>query len=105
MLQRGLRCFSNDSASTFPPNIPGLPPEVKAREILGYVDNSYLLIGLRFGIIGCTFFSLLIVTSIGIAFGLMRSGAALLTIGCIAGMQSAVRIESRQSNVRRRHSR
>jgi len=140
VLRGGLLGFGNEAASTFPPNIPGLPPEVKTREILGYVDNSYLLTGLRFGIIGCTFFSLLVVTSILISFGLMRNGAALffpqerfvflafsatmiavsleiltvfssydfmfwllLTIGSIAGMQSAVRVAMRQSRVRRRN--
>ena len=138
VLRGGLLGFGNEAASTFPPNIPGLPPEVKAREILGYVDNSYLLTGLRFGIIGCTIFSLLVVTSIVASFGLMRNGSALffphesfvfaafsatmiavaleiltvfssydfifwllLTIGCIAGMQSAVRVEMRPSRIRR----
>ncbi len=52
VLKGGPLGYGTEAVSSFPPNIPGLPTSAKARETLGIVDNSYLLIGLRFGWIG-----------------------------------------------------
>jgi len=70
--------FGTEAVSTFPPNIPGLPASAKARDILGIVDNSYLLTGLRFGWIGLSLFLLLIFGSIVTAIRLRRSAGMIL---------------------------
>lgn len=52
VVRAGLFGYGTQAVSSFPPNIPGLPPSARAAETLGIVDNSYLLFGLRFGWIG-----------------------------------------------------
>ncbi|MEO1525173.1 MAG: O-antigen ligase family protein [Planctomycetota bacterium] len=48
----GVFGYGTEAVSSFPPNIPGLPTEASSRERLGIVDNSFILVGLRFGLIG-----------------------------------------------------
>ncbi|MEL6104513.1 MAG: O-antigen ligase family protein [Planctomycetota bacterium] len=48
----GVFGYGTENVSSFPPNIPGLPTEASSRERLGIVDNSFILVGLRFGLVG-----------------------------------------------------
>jgi hypothetical protein len=70
--------FGTDAVSSFPPNIPGLPANKKARQLLGIVDNSYLLIGLRYGWIGLGLFMSLLGGTIFTAIQLRRSAGMIL---------------------------
>ncbi len=77
VLKGGLFGYGDEASSTFPPNIPGLPANAESRKILGYVDNSYLLIGLRLGILGCAFFTAIVISAITNAIRLTREGSEL----------------------------
>lgn len=87
VIRGGFFGYGTDAVSSFPPNIPGLPKSARAAETLGIVDNSYLLIGLRFGWVGVALFSLLLGGSIATALSHRRAaglmfypyGAAFLT--------------------------
>ena len=48
----GVFGYGTEKVSSFPPNIPGLPTEASSRERLGIVDNSFILVGLRLGLVG-----------------------------------------------------
>ncbi len=78
VLKGGPLGYGTDAVSSFPPNIPGLPTSAKARATLGIVDNSYLLIGLRFGWIGIGLFLALLGGSIVTAIQLRRSAGLIL---------------------------
>lgn len=84
--------YGSDAMSTFPPNIPGLPASAKSREILGIVDNSFILQTLRLGWMGGALVIALFVYGIVTAFSLMRTadtflmpcgGATMLAMGCM----------------------
>jgi hypothetical protein len=60
VVRGGLFGYGTQAVDSFPPNIPGLPKAARAAETLKIVDNSYLLIGLRFGWIGLSLFILLV---------------------------------------------
>ncbi len=78
VLKGGPLGYGTEAVSSFPPNIPGLPTSAKARATLGIVDNSYLLIGLRFGWIGIGLFLALLGGSIVTAIQLRRSAGLIL---------------------------
>ncbi len=73
VVRGGAMGFGTEATSSFPPNIPGLPVSARAQEVLGIVDNSYILIGLRLGIVGLAFFVLMLFASIYNAFSLARN--------------------------------
>ena len=52
VVRGGLLGFGTDATDSFPPNIPGLPTDPRSRQRLGVVDNAYINVGLRFGIVG-----------------------------------------------------
>ena len=59
--QGGVFGYGSDRTDTFPPDIPGLPKDERSRRILRFVDNSLILLALRFGWIGGILFTLLFV--------------------------------------------
>jgi MFS family permease len=72
VLRGGAFGFGTPAVSSFPPKIPGLPASARSREVLGIVDNSFILIGLRFGIVGLGLLVLLLGSTIYYAFLLAR---------------------------------
>jgi hypothetical protein len=77
VLRGGPLGFGTTDVSSFPPNIPGIPTVAKSAETLGIVDNTYLLVGLRFGWIGVTLLVVMILTAITTAIWL-RNSAGLI---------------------------
>jgi hypothetical protein len=72
VLRGGMFGFGTAAVSSFPPNIPGLPVSARSREILGIVDNSFILVGLRFGAIGLGLLTVLLTASVFHAFSLAK---------------------------------
>ena len=68
----GITGFGTAAIEPIPPNIPGLSISARDRQILGIVENSYLTIALRFGLVGVSLFILLHVAAIVTAFSLAR---------------------------------
>ncbi len=62
----GLFGYGTGVFATSPPNLPFLPKEAMASETIWTIENSYLLILLRFGYIGLTCFALMIVSACAI---------------------------------------
>ncbi len=99
VVEGGLLGYGTKAVSSFPPKIPGLPMAVHARETLGVVDNSYLLIGLRYGWIGLSLFVILLAGTIFTSVRLRGSigqlfypeGASFLT--AMAGVMVGVSVE------------
>ncbi|MEM6469043.1 MAG: O-antigen ligase family protein, partial [Planctomycetota bacterium] len=60
----GVFGYGTEATASFPPNIPGLPTDPRSRDRLGVVDNAYLNVGLRFGVVGVTLFALLLIAAI-----------------------------------------
>lgn len=81
VLEGGPLGYGTKDVSTFPPNIPGLPASAKSREILGVVDNSFVLIGLRYGWIGLTLFAGLFVAAISQSVAIRRTMQTLFEDG------------------------
>ncbi len=52
----GLFGFGTEAVSTFPINVPVGPAELKTIKQTRYIDNTYLLLTLRFGYLGVSFF-------------------------------------------------
>ena len=78
VIKGGPMGYGTSRTSNFPPEIPGLPDEASSREKLGIVDNSYILLGLRFGWVGVGLLISLIIASITIALSLRRSADTFL---------------------------
>ncbi len=72
VLRGGAVGFGTTAVSSFPPNIPGLPVLARTREVLGIVDNSFILIGLRFGLVGLGLLLMLLAATIVKAYVLAR---------------------------------
>ncbi len=73
VLRGGAFGYGTENSSGFPPkNIPGLPNDIKAREQLGIVDNSYLNMGLRFGCVGFALLVALLMITTATALRLTR---------------------------------
>jgi O-Antigen ligase len=60
----GLFGYGTSAFATSPPNLPHLPVESMATETVWTVENSYLLILLRFGYVGLTCFVLLVLSAV-----------------------------------------
>jgi len=96
LIRGGIFGYGTDAVSSFPPNIPGIPASARAAEILGVVDNSYLLVGLRFGLVGLVMFITVLIGAILTAYFRRRSaglifypyGSAFLTalMGVLIGV-------------------
>ncbi len=56
--------FGSESVEGFPVNVPIGPEDQSALQKIRFVDNQYLLISLRFGWLGCFFFTFAIVLSV-----------------------------------------
>ncbi|MEM9364730.1 MAG: O-antigen ligase family protein [Planctomycetota bacterium] len=91
-LKGGPLGYGSTATSTFPPDIPGLPASDESREILGIVDNAFILQTLRLGWMGGVLVVALFLGGIVTAFSLMRtadtflmpcSAAVLLAMGCM----------------------
>lgn len=68
----GLFGFGSVDSSGFPPrNIPGLPTDPRTREMVRNVDNSYINVGLAFGVVGMTLFFLMWVCAIAYSLRLV----------------------------------
>lgn len=67
----GLLGFGTDAVSTFPINVPVGPRELETLKETRYIDNTYLLLTLRFGYLGAAMFAticvLAVVQLIGVA--------------------------------------
>ncbi|MEL6897689.1 MAG: hypothetical protein AAFP90_16435, partial [Planctomycetota bacterium] len=70
VLRGGPLGYGSQATSDFPPNIPGLPGSTRSRRILSIVDNSYILNGLRLGIVGLAIFIALIAAGVYTAFSM-----------------------------------
>ena len=68
----GITGFGTAALEPTPPNIPGLSISARDHQTLGVVENSYLTIALRFGMVGVSLFILLHVAAIATAFSLAR---------------------------------
>lgn len=72
VVQGGPLGYGTEAVSSFPPNIAGVPTEPRARRALGIVDNSYVLLGLRFGLLGLFFLVMMLAAAVCTAFSLAR---------------------------------
>ena len=79
--------YGTDRVSSFPPDLP-LPVDGRSAEILGIVDNSYLLFGLRFGWVGLALLVTLLAGAVVTAVRLRASA------GMVAYPFGAVRFEA-----------
>ncbi len=66
----GITGYGTAALRPIPPNIPGLSISARDQQTLGIVENSYLTIALRFGLVGVSLFVLLHVAAIVTAFSL-----------------------------------
>lgn len=64
LTRAGLLGYGTESVSTFPPNVPTGSDEVEAMRDIWSVDNTYILLTLRFGYLGLLSFLLLGGTSL-----------------------------------------
>ncbi|QDV63184.1 O-antigen ligase family protein [Crateriforma conspicua] len=78
VLKGGLLGFGTDNTDQFPPNVPGLPADKRSRLRLRIVDNSFVLVGLRFGIVGLTIFTSLFVAAVVGCLRLRRAASTYL---------------------------
>lgn len=60
----GFLGYGSEATSGFPPNIPHLPKEAQATEEFWTVDNTYLLMVLRFGYLGLAGFVFLVISPV-----------------------------------------
>ncbi|KAA5539289.1 O-antigen ligase family protein [Roseiconus nitratireducens] len=81
VLQGGAFGYGSEATSTFPPEIPGLPSDEKSRQRLGIVDNSFVLIGLRLGLVGLAIFIVLILLALWESVRWMETADTLLAEG------------------------
>jgi len=68
----GITGYGTAALRPIPPNIPGLSISARDQQTLGIVENSYLTIALRFGLVGVFLFISLHVAAIATAFSLAR---------------------------------
>jgi hypothetical protein len=61
--ESGVLGYGTSATSMFPPRVPYLPKEDRARKVLRLVDNAYVLMGLRFGWSGTSLFLVLLLTA------------------------------------------
>lgn len=63
-LRAGLLGYGTTAVTGFPPNLPYLPKEAMAIETVWTVENSYLLLVLRFGYVGLAAFLVLVASPV-----------------------------------------
>ena len=73
MLRGGPLGYGTRNVTGFPPNLPGLPSDAATRERLGIVDNSFVLVGLRFGWIGFALLIALVSVSLVLSLTMQRT--------------------------------
>ncbi len=88
--EAGALGYGTDATSVLPPKVPYLPKDEKTRERLKYVDNAYLMFGLRFGWTGMVLFSLLLLTAAVTAFRMAMDRSAGVISGGLAAMTVAL---------------
>ena len=88
MLRGGPLGYGTRNVTGFPPNLPGLPSDAATRERLGIVDNSFVLVGLRFGWIGFALLVALVTGSLVLSLSMQRTietsqgeGASMFALG------------------------
>lgn len=70
--------YGTRQSAGFPPGIPGIPSHVRNHDQLRLVDNSFLLIGLRFGWVGVFLLAGLFSSAIVTALSLRRTASTFL---------------------------
>jgi hypothetical protein len=84
--ESGFLGYGSQATAGFPPRVPYLPKEERARKVLKLVDNAYVLMGLRFGWSGMLLFLALLLTAAGTASRLAWDRSVGILAGCLAGM-------------------
>lgn len=79
MRKSGWLGFGSEAVSSFPVNVPVGPQEVATLQELRNIDNTYVLMTLRFGYLGLVTFGLVLLTGIGQAawIGTRYSGSSV----------------------------
>lgn len=85
----GLLGFGTDRTSEFPPRVPFASEHIQALQRLRSVDNCYILVILRFGLLGLFFFVSVGVTSV-VAYARHAWGEGLRRGALAAGMAGAM---------------
>lgn len=75
IVRGGVFGFGTDATDSFPPNIPGLPTDPNSRQRLGVVDNAYINVGLRFGIVGMAILIAMLLVAIKVCVSLGPSAS------------------------------
>ncbi|TWT52128.1 O-antigen ligase family protein [Allorhodopirellula solitaria] len=75
VLRGGLMGYGTAATTGFPPNVPGLPTDPEVRHRLRVVDNSFINVGLRLGIVGLTLFVGVIGTAIATLITMRRNAS------------------------------
>jgi len=88
MREAGVLGYGTVALSDLPPKVPYLPKKESHREALRFVDNGFLMLGLRFGWTGMGLYGLLLIVATVTGFrmfsdrsiGVITSGLASMTI-------------------------
>ncbi|WP_437191068.1 O-antigen ligase family protein [Planctomicrobium sp. SH527] len=86
--EAGVIGYGTAATSMMPPEVPHLPKDEEVRKRLRFVDNAFLMFGLRFGWTGMALYTLLLGLAIWTGFRLSRDRS----IGVIAGALAAMTI-------------
>lgn len=82
--------YGTKATTGFPPDVPYQLADEKARKRFKYVDNAYILMGLRFGWPGVALFSLLFLSAIWTGIRLSWDRSLGVLGGSLAGMSFAM---------------
>ncbi|KAA1259016.1 O-Antigen ligase [Rubripirellula obstinata] len=79
IMKGGMTGYGTAASEGFPPaNIPGLPSDPKARNQVAIIDNSYLNVGLRLGLVGLSLFVGILLVAIAQAASFARRASTYL---------------------------
>lgn len=85
MKEAGVLGYGSQATSDLPPKVPYLPKDEHTRQKLRFVDNAYLMFGLRFGWTGMVLYSLLLVGAAWTGFRLLEDrSVGVIAAGMVA---------------------
>ena len=80
--------YGTAAVTGFPPNLPYMPKEADAAKTVWTIENSYLMLLLRFGFVGLSAFSLMVLSACTLPLFVrdpnLRRHAMILAAGCLS---------------------
>jgi len=90
--EAGFLGYGSEATSVLPPRVPYLPADERTRNFLKYMDNAYLLFGLRFGWTGTALFATLMGTAIWTGVRLSWDRSIGIIAACLAALMASMAV-------------